>query len=69
MPTVYAVFRGQGVDSFQGLPEQSKIDQLFETLEKVVAISDKQDKIYEYLTEGKNYLSQGEYDKAEKSFL
>ncbi len=50
VPTVYAVFRGQAIDSFQGLPEDSKIDQLFETLNKVVAISGKQDKAYEYLT-------------------
>ena len=29
VPTVFAVFRGQGIDSFQGLPEDSKIDKLF----------------------------------------
>lgn len=57
------------MDSFQGLPEASKIDQLFETLNKIVAISDKQDKAYEYLSNGKKFLSQGKYDEAEKSFL
>jgi len=62
VPTVYAVFRGQGVDSFQGLPEPTKIDQMFETLDKIVSISSKQDKAYEYLSEGKKFLSQGNYE-------
>jgi thioredoxin-like negative regulator of GroEL len=62
VPTVYAVFRGQGVDSFQGLPEASKIDQMFETIDKIVAISDKQDRAYEYLSNGKKFLSEGKYD-------
>jgi hypothetical protein len=34
-----------------------------------MSISDKQDRIYENLTEGKNFLAKGEYEKAEKAFL